>query len=62
MSESWFGQRASGLVFTTTECASTSSVNSRVVRSQCASEHGMCEWFGHNVGVNMERASTMMCK
>ena len=33
MCECWFGQCASGLVFTTPECASTSLVDVRVVRS-----------------------------
>ena len=50
--------------------------NVRVVKSKCASDHGMCEygdvrvigyvrvemceWSGHNVRLNMKCASTVM--
>ena len=65
MCEYLFGQCASGLDFTTSECASTCLVNVRVVRFL---QHqnvrvlvwSMCEWPGHNVRVNMECASTVI--
>ena len=68
--ECYFDQCASGLIFTTPECASTCLVNVRVARSLCAStvigyvQVEMCEWSGHNVRVKMEcvSASTVMCE
>ena len=54
MCECYFGQCASGLVFTTPECASACLVNVRVIlilqhRNVRVLVWSMCEWSGHNV-------------
>ena len=55
----------SGLIFTTSECASASLVNVRVVlilqnRNVRVLVRSMCEWSGHNVRVNMQCASASL--